>query len=78
MALSDLTDADKKVYEYAPGQGQIPTNWIREADHETIAFPELYPNGIGGVNDERQIKLSKTDFFSTKFLNRNKIFAKNQ
>ena len=28
----------KKVYEYAPGQGQIPTNWIRENNHDTIAF----------------------------------------
>ena len=40
----------KKMYEYAPGQGQIPTNWIREVNHDIVAFPELYPNAIGGVN----------------------------
>ena len=28
----------KKVYEYAPGQGQIPTNWIREINHDIIAY----------------------------------------
>ena len=42
----------KKIYQYAPGQGQIPTNWIREKDHDVIAFPELFPNGKGGVNDD--------------------------
>ena len=30
----------------------------------------MYPDGTGGVNAKRQVKLSKTDFFSTKFLNR--------
>ena len=33
--------------------------------------------GKGGVNDQRSVKLSKTDFFSSKFLNHNKMYAKN-
>ena len=65
------------MYEYAPGQGQIPTNWIREVNHDIVAFPEFYPNGVGGVNAERQVKLTKTDFFSARFLNTNKMYAKN-
>ena len=31
----------------------------------------------GGINDEREVKLSRTDFYSSKFLNNNKIYAKN-
>ena len=62
---------------YDLGQGQAPTNWIREPRHDLIAFPELYSYGIGGVNFERLVKLCKTDFFSVKFLNRNKMYAKN-
>ena len=30
----------------------------------------MYPDGTGGVNAKRQVKLCKTDFFSTKFLNK--------
>ena len=32
----------KKMYDYAPGEKGVPTNWIREKDHDTVAFPELY------------------------------------
>ena len=68
----------KKIYDVAPGQGKIPTNWVREKDHDTIAFPELFTDGKGGVNDpERAIKLSKGDFYSTKFLNNDKRYSKN-
>ena len=66
-----------KCYHFSKGQGQIPTNWIREENHDVIAFFELYPDGKGGVNAKRQIRISKTDFFSTKFLNWNKMYAKN-
>ena len=58
------------------GQGQIPTNWIREKDHDVIAFPELYPDGKGGINEERKVKVPKGDFYSTKFLNCNNMYAK--
>ena len=36
-----------EVYDFAPGEGSIPTNWIREKRHDTIAFPELFPDGKG-------------------------------
>ena len=67
----------KKIFDLAPGQGKIPTNWIREKNHDVIAFPELYPEGKGGVDAERQVKLSRTDFYSTKFLNNNKMYSQN-
>ena len=59
------------------GQGQIPSNWIREPKHDIIAFPELFPQGVGGINDEREEKLTKGDYYSTRFLNHNKMYAKN-
>ena len=67
----------EKVIDYAPGEKQCPTNWIREKDHDKIAFPELYTDGKGGVNDERTVKLSMGDFYCTKFLHHNKMYAKN-
>ena len=49
-----------------PGQGKIPTNWIREKNHDVIAFPELFCDGKGGLNAERKIKLTMGDFYSTR------------
>ena len=66
------------VYDYAPGQEFCPTNWIREKNHDEIAFPELYTSGTGGINDEtRIVKISRPDFCSQRFCNHNKIYAKN-
>ena len=66
------------MYDYAPGQEFVPTNWIREKNHDEIAFPELYTDGKGGVHDEtRQVKISRPDFYSQKFLNHNKMYAQN-
>ena len=67
-----------KVYDYAPGQNYVPTNWIREKNHDEIAFPELFTDGQGGVNDEtREVKITRPDFYSQKFLNHNKMYAQN-
>ena len=78
MSLNLIWKVEKYLRNiYDLGQGQAPTNWIREPRHDLIAFPELYSYGIGGVNFERLVKLCKTDFFSVKFLNRNKMYAKN-
>ena len=67
----------KKTYNYAPGQNVIPTDWIREKDHDEVAFPELYSEGKGGINAKRLVKTTKGDFYSSKFLNHNKMYAKN-
>ena len=49
-----------------PGEGKIPTNWIREKNFDVIAFPELFCDGKGGLNAERKIKLTIGDFYSTR------------
>ena len=65
------------MYNYAPGEHQCATNWIREKNHDEVAFPELFTDGKGGVNYERAIKLTKGDFYSSKFNNHNKMYSKN-
>ena len=67
----------RKIYDLAPGQGQVPTNWIRDEKFDVIAFPELFPDGKGGINQERKVKITKGDFYSTRFLNNDKKYAKN-
>ena len=66
----------KKIYDYAPGEKQLATNWIREKDHDEVAFHELYSDGKGGINAKRPVKITKGDFCSCKFLNHNKMYSK--
>ena len=56
----------------------MPTNWIRQKDHEVVAFPEIFTNGANGFNDKtRPRAISRSDYFCQRFMNHNKIFAKN-
>ena len=41
-----------------------------------IAFPELFPDGKGGINQDRKVKITKGDFYNTRFLNNDKMYAK--
>ena len=51
---------NNKVYDYAPGEKAVPTDWIREKDHDIIAWPELYCDGKGGLNHpDRTVKLTE-------------------
>ena len=55
------------------GQEKVPTNWIREKDHEVVAFPEIFPNGANGFNDKTRPKaISRSDYFCQRFMNNNK------
>ena len=76
----------EKVYEYAPGQYQLPTDWIREDNHDRVSFPELYPFGIGGLTSRKDPESDKPvrerpirphDFCSQRFCSHNRSFSKN-
>ena len=64
-----------KIFDVAPGQGKIPTNWARDPKHDITAFPELFPLGKGGINEKREVKLTKGDFYSVRFLNHDKMYV---
>ena len=43
-----------------------------------MAFPEIFTNGANGFNDKtRPRAISRSDYFCQRFMNHNKIFAKN-
>ena len=45
-----LKRKSKKIIDYAPGEKHLPTNWIREKNHDEVAFPELFTDGKGSVH----------------------------
>ena len=56
----------------------VLTNWIRDKDFETVAFPEIFCNGANGFSDKtRPIVISRSDYFSQRFCNHKRIFSKN-
>lgn len=65
------------VYEIVPGERKKLNDWIREENHDTKAFPELFPDGKNGLHDKsRKRRISPIQNYSHKILNKNKKFSK--
>ena len=67
---------DAPVYNIAPGEGKIPTEWLREPSFDIEAFPHLFPDGKYGLHYEREKKLTPSKYFPQRVLNANNIYAK--
>ena len=64
---------------FAPGEGQIPANILREKHPFVLHFPILFPNGKWGLHDEeRGIKITPQQFILQRILNLNPVFAQNK
>ena len=69
---------NEKYYDYAPGEEQCLSNWIREKDLEEVAFPEIFTTGQCGYNNpNRQVKISRSDYLCLRFSHHDKRCAKN-
>ena len=71
-----LKQLGRKIYNIAPGEGKIPTNWIREKDFDINAFPEKFSKGRFGLNWPRKKKLSPIKYFAARLLNMSNLFAR--
>ena len=66
------------VYEIAPGEGKIPSDWLRDKDNDIDSFPELHINGEYGLDHEdRDRVLTRTKYFSQRIMNVNQMYAEN-
>ena len=64
---------------FAPGEGQIPTNILREKHPFVLHFPILFPNGKWGLHDdERKFKITPQQFILQRIHNLNPVFADNK
>ena len=73
------TKVNKKapIFEIAPGEGKIPTNWLREKDNDIDSFPELHVEGKYGLDHERTQKLSRAKYFGQRIMNENTMYSEN-
>ncbi len=58
------------VFEIAPGEGKIPTNWLKDENFDVMAFPCLFPSGQFGLFHQREKKISSQQYFNQRILNR--------
>ena len=65
------------VIEIAPGEGKIPTNWLREKDNDIDSFPELHPEGRFGLDHDRSQKLTKNKYFGQRIMNEEPMYSEN-
>jgi hypothetical protein len=64
---------------FAPGEGQIPSNILREKHPFVLHFPILFPNGKWGLHDEeRKYKITPQQFILQRIQNLNPVFADNK
>ena len=66
------------IYEIAPGENKVPNNWSMEKNHEEMAFPNLFPNGENGFDQEREIELSPSQYFCQRAMDDSGIFEEEE
>ena len=69
---------DESPYiDFAPAEGQTPTNILSDDKWDIKTFPLLYADGKGGLRQDRKRKLNDTQYFQQRILNYDERFAKN-
>ena len=50
----------------APGEGQIPTDILKEDGWLVKTFPQFFPDGKNGLKEEREAKIRIQQWFEQK------------
>lgn len=67
------------VHVIAPGQRKKLSYWLTEENYDINAFPDLFPDGKGGLDDKsRKRKISPIQNYSQKMLNHDSRFAQDE
>ena len=60
----------------APGEGHIPTNWLKSENFDVKSHPTKHPSGKFGLHHKRKYKISCQQYFNQRILNVDERFAK--
>ena len=72
--ISINTEASVSI---APGEGQIPSDIMRDYDWDIKAFPHLHnTDGSNAKDQERRVRLTDQNYFIQRIFNLEKRFAK--
>ena len=76
MMRKKLRHDSEEVHDIAPGEGRIPTNFMRQKNFIIKAFPEIFYDGQFGLDAKRLKKITPSKFFAQRLMNVNSICAK--
>ena len=68
-------DENKDCLSFAPGEGKLPENILMTKFWDVEAFPMKHPDGLNGLNHEREINLSDQYYFVQRLRNKDERFA---
>ena len=58
QSVVQFENLEKQIYQYAPGENNIPKYILLDNDFEVLAFPDIFPYGSGGYHSaHRKVKL---------------------
>ena len=67
------------VHIIAPGERHKLSYWLSEENYDINAFPDLFPDGKGGLNDPSRLKkISIVQNYCQKILNHDTRFAQDE
>ena len=69
-------NSDVSSIEIAPGEGKIPTNFVREEFIDARAFPRHHPTGRFGKDHPRDFSITDQMFFVQRLLNEDERFSR--
>ena len=77
-SVVQFNNMENYIFQYAPGENNIPKYVLLVNDFEVLAFPDLFPYGSCGYNSrERSVKLPVCKYFQQRLLNVDVRFAQN-
>jgi len=74
--IKKLPTGDGESISIAPGEGKIPTNYLRQEHFDVKSFVRHHPTGRFGLHHPRSIRLSDLMYFNQRLLNKDERFSK--
>ena len=71
-------DDSEETFSIAPGEGKIPTNFLRDPTWDVDGFPALHPTGQFGLNHPREQKLTPQEYFKIRLQNFDRRWVNNK
>lgn len=66
-----------EVLNIAPGENQIPVSFTQEPDWEALAFVKEFPLGTGHFNEERDVRITPSQYVHARLKSADDRFASN-
>lgn len=72
-----MQELQNRIFSVAPGEGSKPHSLLNTPNDEMKAFPTLFPQGVNGLDEDRDFKISRAKYFNARLLSADLRFANN-